>query len=557
MNLVNTPLLAQSGCSATALAALLAAQAKRGNFALADVKGCLGADPLGELAADGSLPVSLDRAYDEMATLLRWAKTHAPKLQVIGVSDQAYDDGGASALGGLAFTLATAVEYLRAMTARGLSVDEVAPRLRLSLSLGPNFFMEIAKLRAARRLWARVVESCGGSEESQKATIHCRTSAWNRSTYDAHVNLLRSTSEAFAGVVGGCDSMHVGFFDDAVRQPDEFSRRIARNTQLILRHESHFDKIVDPAGGSWYIESLTDRLAHEAWALFQEMERQGGMFRSLQDGFPQEQLAGTVEERLAAVRSRKDVFVGTNKYPNDAERPLEPRPIDYAALHKQRSEEIAAVKTTAGHSQVTDMLEVLKGTPQSRGGVMEVLIDAASQGATLGEITAALRCCDGESPKVTPVVRQRGPAVFEMIRQAVALHKAKTGESPRAFLAAVGSFAKLKPRMDFSTEFFHVVGFEVDNGKSFETAEQAVGEAAQSGAKVIVICATDDDYPELVPKMTPMAKQAVDDAIVVLAGYPRDHIDAFTRAGVDEFIHVRANTADILTNLLKGLGVLS
>lgn len=221
-----------------------------------------------------------------MAWLTAWAATHAPDLRTIQVELHPYHNGGASAVQDLAFALATGVEYLRAMQARGLDVDTVAPRMQFAFSLGSPFFIEIARLRAARMLWARVVAAFGGNARSQKLRLHGRTSAWTKTRADAYNNMLRATAEAFAGVMGGCDSLHVSPFDEAIGLPDEFSRRIARNVQIILQQECNFYRLVDPAGGSAAVETLTDEIAREAWALFQRIEAQGGMAAALAAGFP-------------------------------------------------------------------------------------------------------------------------------------------------------------------------------------------------------------------------------------------------------------------------------
>ena len=216
-------------------------------------------------------------------------------------------------------------------------MDDAAPRIRFAFSIGSNFFMEIARLRAARLLWAKIVQAFGGGEEAQKMSIHARTSAWNQTVYDPYVNLLRATTEAFSSAVGGCDSLHVSPFDELVRAPDEFSRRIARNTHTVLREESQVTRTVDPAGGSWYVETLTDAVGHKTWAIFQEIEKQGGMAKALAAGWPQAQVADTAAKRAANIAKRKDIFVGSNMYPNLKETRLEPTPVDARAVQAERA----------------------------------------------------------------------------------------------------------------------------------------------------------------------------------------------------------------------------
>ncbi|MDS4070628.1 MAG: acyl-CoA mutase large subunit family protein, partial [Candidatus Competibacter sp.] len=332
VDIENTPLFIQASTSALTFTALLAALARKQGKSLAKVRGAIGMDPLGQLARDGRLPRDLDGIYDVMAQLATWARANAPQLQTITVQGSPYHNGGASTTQELALALATAVDYVRAMQARGLGIDDIAPRIRFSLSIGSNFFMEIARLRAARLLWAKIVQAFGGNEASQKMSLHARTSAWNQTVYDPHVNLLRATTEAFSSAVGGCDSLHISPFDELLRVPDEFSRRVARNTHTVLREESHITKTIDPAGGSWYVENLTDSVGRKTWAIFQEVEKQGGMAKALEAGWPQAQIADTAAKRAANLAKRKDIFVGTNMYPNLKETRIEPAVVDAWAV---------------------------------------------------------------------------------------------------------------------------------------------------------------------------------------------------------------------------------
>ncbi len=273
VDLETTPIYIQASTSALTFAALLGALVTQQGKSLTELRGAIGMDPLGQLARDGHLPRDLAGIYDVMAQLTAWATSAAPRLQTITVQGHPYHNGGASTTQELAFALATAVEYIRTMQTHGLSIDDIAPRIRFSLSVGSNFFMEIARLRAARLLWAKIVKAFGGNDEAQKMSLHARTSTWNQTVYDPHVNLLRATTEAFSSAVGGCDSLHISPFDELLRVPDEFSRRIARNTHIVLREESQITRTVDPAGGSWYVETLTDSIGRKAWALFQDIEK--------------------------------------------------------------------------------------------------------------------------------------------------------------------------------------------------------------------------------------------------------------------------------------------
>jgi methylmalonyl-CoA mutase len=550
VDLETTPLFIQASTSALTFTALLAALVQQQGKSLAKVRGAIGMDPLGQLARDGRLPRDLDGVYDVMARLAVWAKTSAPQLRTITVQGSPYHNGGASTTQELAFALATAVDYVRAMQARGLGIDDIAPRIRFSLSIGTNFFMEIARLRAARLLWAKIVQAFGGNEESQKMSLHARTSAWNQTVYDPHVNLLRATTEAFSSAVGGCDSLHISPFDELLRVPDEFSRRVARNTHTVLREESHITRTVDPAGGSWYVENLTDSVGRKTWAIFQEVEQQGGMAKALEAGWPQAQTADTAAKRAANLAKRKDIFVGTNMYPNLKETRIEPAPVDAWAVQSERAAALKQHRAGADAGQKQAALDAL-----TQSGGVEAAIQAAGAGATLGEIAQAARANAKAGPTIDPIRAHRGAQAFEALRQAAESYIARTGQRPTVFLATMGPLTQHKGRADFSTAFLGVGGFETIYPSGFSTPDEAVDAALASGAKAVVICSTDATYPELVPPLVQKLKQAAPNLIVLLAGYPADHVPAFKAAGVDDFIHLAANCQSLLSTLQKKMGV--
>lgn len=551
VDLENTPLFIQASTSALTFTALLAALVKQQGKSLAKVRGAIGMDPLGQLARDGRLPRDLDGIYDVMAQLAAWAKANAPQLQTITVQGSPYHNGGASTTQELAFALATAVDYLRAMQARGLSIDDIAPRIRFSLSIGANFFMEIARLRAARLLWAKIVQAFGGSAESQKMSLHARTSSWNQTVYDPHVNLLRATTEAFSSAVGGCDSLHISPFDELLRVPDEFSRRVARNTHIVLREESHITRAVDPAGGSWYVENLTDSVGRKTWAIFQEIEKQGGMAQALAAGWPQARVADTATKRAANIARRKDIFVGTNMYPNLKETRIEPAPVDAWAIQTERATALKQHRASADAGRKQEAL----GRLAQGGTAVEAAIQAALAGATLGEIAQAARTSAKPGPTIDAIHAQRGAQAFEALRQAAETYVARIGQRPQVFLATMGPLTQHKARADFTTAFLGVGGFETIYPAGFNTPDEAADAALASGAKAVVICSTDPTYPEIVPPLVQKLKKANPDLIVLLAGYPADHVEAFKAAGVDDFIHLNANCQALLSTLQKQMGV--
>jgi methylmalonyl-CoA mutase len=553
VDLERTPVFVQAGASGIPMVSMILALVEKQSGSKEKLHGCVGADPLGELAREGRLPRAMSGAYDDMAQLTAWAGAHAPNLQTVLVRGHPYHDGGGSAVQELAFAIATGVEYLREMQARGVSVDQAAPRVLFAFSLGSNFFMEIAKLRAARVLWAKVIKEFRGDEDSQKMRIHARTSGWNKTLYDPNVNMLRSTTEAFSGVLGGCDSMHIGPMDEIARVPSDFTRRVARNAHTVLRDEAGLTRTVDPAGGSWYVENLTDSVARSAWDLFREVEKQGGMAKALQSGFVQEQVAGVSARRAKAYAQRRDVLVGTNMYANMADKPLEVSEIDHSALQQSRAADLKAYRDGADAQWRQSALEKL--AQAGAGNRVEAAVHAVMGGATLGDLCGALCANETMDPLIDPLKIQRGAQAFEKLRRRSEAFAQSTGALPKVFLANMGPIPQHKARADFSRGFLEVGAFDVIGNNGFETGDQAVVAALDSGAPVVVICSTDKTYPDLVPPLAKGIKDAKPETIVLLAGYPSDHIDAFKQAGVDDFIHVRANCYELLDNLQNRIGV--
>jgi len=548
-----TPLFIRTGASGLPLLAMVLAMLEKQSRSGAKLRGCIGSDPLGELAATGQLPRSLDGAYEDMVQLATWATTVAPELRTVMVCGHPYHDGGGSAVQELAFALATGVEYLRELQARGVTIDQAAPRLLFAFSLGSNLFMEIAKLRAVRLLWTKIVTAFGGGEEARKMRIHTRTSTWNKTLYDPNVNMLRATTEAFSGVLGGCDSLHIGPMDEIARVPTDFSRRVARNAHTVLREEAGLTQAIDPAGGSWYVEQLTDTVANKSWELFQAVERQGGMAEALCMGFPQEQVATVSDQRTKAYAQRRDIFVGTNMYPNPADDPLVPESPDHATLKQQRTKDLQAFRQRVNDDTRREALQQLAAASADKRLVTATT--AAAGGATLSDLYGTLTTGEKTESLSTPVATGRGSEPFEALRRRSETYAERTRVLPAVFLANMGPIPQHKARADFCRGFLEVGAFDVIGNDGFETVNQALEAALAFGAQAVVICSTDKTYPELVPPLAKGLKAAKPGIQVLVAGYPADHIEAFQAAGVDDFIHIRANCYELLAKLQNQMGV--
>jgi methylmalonyl-CoA mutase len=556
VDLAQVPLFIRSGASGMPVGALLVALARRRGLDPAQLRGCIEIDPLGVLAHEGQLPQSLSAAYREMGALTAWAVDRAPGLQTICVHSRPWHEAGAHAVQELAYTLATAMEYFRALHGQGMEAGVVAPRIRLALTVGSQFFVEVAKLRAMRGLWSRLVDVLGGDALAQRSTIHVRTNRFNKTVYDPYVNLLRTSVEAFAGVLGGGDSMQVGAFDEWVRPPSEFAQRLARNQQLVLRDECHLTQVVDPAGGSWLVEHLTAELASRAWTLFQEIEKQGGMAAAMRSGGPQREVAQVATGRVQRVNQRRESVIGVNQYVQVQEKPLEVPVTDPEAFHRRRVQQVTAARTAsddAAHRKVLERLTSVVG--QTGPGCFEACVAAVQAGATLGEITRAVRIQDQPDAPLTPVCITRAAWPLEALRARVDAHARRTGGRPSVFLAGMGPLKQHKARADFAQGFLAIAGIAAELKGGWASPEEAAAAALAAGATAICICSTDDTYPALVGPLVAAWRAGCPQGLVLLAGYPPDQVDAHRQAGVDAFVHLRADALEVLTMVVGKMGV--
>ncbi|MCG1022808.1 methylmalonyl-CoA mutase [Sutcliffiella horikoshii] len=457
-----------------------------------NLQGMIGADPVGELAATGRLSQPIEQYYDDMKSNIEWKVNNAPHLKTVWVQSNAYHNGGANAVQELAAVMATAVEYLQQLMNRGLTIDEASQEIAFTFPVGSDFFMELSKLRAARVLWTNIVEAFGGNDKAQKMTVHATTSMFTKSNLDPYVNMLRSTTEAFSAAIGGADSINV---DSYQQGNDNFSRRIARNTHYILKEESFLNKVVDPAAGSYYVENLTNQLADEAWKLFQELDKLGGIVEALRTNFLQDRIAEVKEKRLKDAQSRKKVLVGTNMYANLKEElnwQISTQPI--------KENEHAPVKVQA----------------------------------------------------IQPI---RLSGAFESLRYQAKMYQEKQGTPPKVTLINLGSLASHKPRTDFVSGFFQVGGLQPVVSPSFENAKEIVEwVSAQNITGYVCICGSDDTYEELLNAAV-MAVNSPNRKVLV-AGIPEaTRQKELQEIGVSDFIHMRSNCYKLLLEIHQEMGL--
>jgi len=546
------PLYLYAGESALPMLSLFAGALKASGQDLGKVRGIVGADPLGELAANGQNSKGIANLYEEMAKCAKWAVQEAAGLKTVFVRSDVYSRGGANDVQESAYTLAAAVAYLRAMLERGLTIEEAAGQIMFGFSMGANFFLQIAKLRALRPLWAQIVEAFGGSKEAQRMHIHARPALFFKTVYDPYVNMLRNTTEIFSGVVGGVDSFESSPFDEPIRKGDEFSRRIARNVQIILQEEFGLLQPIDPAGGSWAVETLTKQMKEKIWAEFQAIEEKGGMLAALQEGYPQTEIAAVLAARFKAAETRKDRIVGNNMYPNMTEKLLDPRPENVAENKEQRRAQVEEYLADMDEAFKQEKLAALK---DGGNNVVNLAIAAVQAGATIAEIAGALKT-GSVSEQAAAIVPHRWSERFEALRKLTEDYQAQHKDNVRIFLANMGPIPQHKARADFTTGFLQVGAFEVLTNNGFTTVDEAAQAAQESGADAVVICSTDATYPEIVPELAPKLHKVLPKATVFLAGAaPKDLQETYNQAGIDEYISVKANCYKILQLLQQKKGM--
>ncbi|OIP82322.1 MAG: methylmalonyl-CoA mutase small subunit [Porphyromonadaceae bacterium CG2_30_38_12] len=472
------------------LASILTDYFKSQNIDTSKLEGSINFDPMNRMLLSGKELSKEDIFVRAKATIQ--ASLDLPKYRVIGVNAITLSNAGAFDAQELGYALAWGNQYLSMMIEAGIEPSIAAKKIKFNFGVGGNYFMEIAKFRAAKLLWANVVDAyqpkclkdtCSHTVDgfckcAAKMYIHAETSTFNKTIFDANVNMLRTQTEAMSATLGGVNSLTVTPYDATYKTADEFSERIARNQQLLLKEECHFDKVADPAAGSYYIETLTNELAAQAWKLFLDVEDNGGFFDAITSGSAQKVIKSTASNRLKAVSSRREVLLGTNQFPN--------------------FNEVGAAKITF------------------------------AQAADCG-------CDHSGTEKLLPV---RGATEFEALRFATEA----AAKRPKAFMLTIGNLNMRLARAQFSCNFFACAGYEVIDNLGFKTVEEGVSAALEANANIIVLCSSDDEYAELAPAAYEVSKGK---AILVVAGAPAC-ADELRAIGIEHFVNVKSNVLETL-----------
>ncbi len=476
-----------------------------------------------------------------VADIIDYTAREMPKFNSISISGYHMQEAGATLVQELAFTLADGREYVRAAIAKGLSVDEFAGRLSFFFAIGMNFFMEAAKLRAARLLWTRIMEGFHPKKQSSlMLRTHCQTSGVSLQEQDPYNNIIRTAFEAMSAVLGGTQSLHTNSFDEAIALPTEFSSRIARNTQLILQHETGVTKVVDPLAGSYYVESLTAELADKAWALMEEVEALGGMTKAVADGLPKRLIEQAATRRQAAVDKGEEVIVGVNKYRLETEDDLDILDIDNAAVRTAQIRRIEETRKRRDTAEVTAALAALTAVARTgEGNILEAAVTAARARATVGEISDAMRVVFGDHSAVPEVVSdiygnayKDEPELATLSARLSGFSKS-TGRKPKIMVAKLGQDGHDRGAKIIASAFGDI-GFEVLAGPLFQTPEEAADMAISAKVHVIGMSSLAAGHKTLAPQLIEAlkAKGAADIVVVVGGVVPRQDYQFLLDHGV-------------------------
>nr|WP_062330834.1 methylmalonyl-CoA mutase [Herbidospora sakaeratensis] len=497
-----------------------------------------------------------------ISDIFEFTSQRMPKFNSISISGYHIQEAGATLDLELAYTLADGVEYLRAGTKAGLDVDAFAPRLSFFWCIGMNFFMEVAKLRAARLLWARLVRDFGATNpKSLSLRTHSQTSGWSLTAQDVYNNVARTCVEAMAATQGHTQSLHTNALDEALALPSDFSARIARNTQIVLQQESGTTRVIDPWGGSYYVERLTEELAQKAWAHIQEVEEAGGMARAIDLGLPKLRIEEAAARTQARIDSGRQPVIGVNKYRPEADEPIEVLKVDNSAVRDRQLAKLARLRAERDPAQVERALAALTEAAAGSGNLLALAVDAARAKATVGEISDALEKVFGRHEArirtISGVYRQEAGADMSRIdevREACAEFAEEEGRRPRILVAKMGQDGHDRGQKVIATGFADL-GFDVDVGPLFQTPEEVARQAVEADVHVVGVSSLAAGHLTLVPALKKaLEEHGAGDIMIVVGGViPPGDFDALRAAGADAIFPPGTVIADAALDLVAGL----
>ena len=502
-----------------------------------------------------------------VADIIEYAAQKMPKFNSISISGYHMQEAGANQALELAFTLADGAEYVKTAIAKGLDVDEFAPRLSFFWAVGMNFYLEIAKMRAARLLWTRIMQGHGAKNpKSLMLRTHSQTSGWSLTEQDPYNNIVRTTVEAMAAVFGGTQSLHTNSFDEAIALPTEFSSRIARNTQLIIQEETHITSVVDPWAGSYMMETLTQQMADAAWAIIEEVQAQGGMTKAVDSGWAKLKIEASAAQKQARIDAGKDVIVGVNKYRLAREDKLEIREVDNVKVREGQIARLKQLRAQRDGAKVQAALAALTECARTgQGNLLALSIEAVRLRATVGEVSDALEQVFGrhraDIQKVTGVYAAAYDSAegWDKLKAEIAAFGEQQGRRPRVMIAKLGQDGHDRGAKVVATAFADL-GFDVDIGPLFQTPEECARQAIENDVHAVGVSTLAAGHKTLVPAIIQALKaQGADDIIVFVGGViPAQDYDFLHAAGVKGIYGpgtpIPVSAKDVLEQIRKALG---
>ena len=496
-----------------------------------------------------------------VADIIAYASKQLPKFNSVSISGYHMLEAGATCTQELAYTLADGVEYVRAAIKKGLDIDSFAPRLSFFFGIGMNFFMEVAKLRAARLLWAELIEKefAPSNPQSLMLRTHCQTSGVSLTSQDPYNNIIRTTIEAMAAVLGGTQSLHTNSFDEALALPTPFSAQIARTTQLILKEESGLTNVIDPLAGSYYLESLTASLVNEARKLIEEAEELGGMTRAVQAGVPKLRIEESAAIRQARIDKKEETIVGVNKYISKNQDPVDIRLIDNQQVRDQQIKKIMSVKSKRDEKQCQTALDQLESAARKEtSNLLEIAVEAAKARATVGEISLALERVFGRhqavSQSISGVYRSEyeGDKNFMKIEEQISSFAKNFGRQPRILVAKLGQDGHDRGAKVIASAFADM-GFDVDIGPLFQTPEEVAKQAVENDVHIIGVSTQAAGHKTLVPMLIEALRNEKAENIVVVCGgiIPEKDIPDLKSQGVGAVFGPGTNVTEAAMAVIK------
>ncbi|QDC09001.1 methylmalonyl-CoA mutase [Oceanicola sp. D3] len=494
-----------------------------------------------------------------ISDIIEYTSNEMPKFNSISISGYHMQEAGANLVQELAYTLADGREYVRAAIEAGMDVDKFAGRLSFFFAIGMNFFMEIAKLRAARTLWHRIMTEFGAqSERSKMLRTHCQTSGVSLQEQDPYNNVIRTAYEAMSAVLGGTQSLHTNALDEAIALPTEFSARIARNTQLILQEETQVTRVVDPLAGSYYVESLTDELIEKAWALIEEVEEMGGMTKAVASGMPKLRIEESAARRQAMIDRGEEVIVGVNKYRKDKEDPIDILDVDNVKVRENQVARLERIRGSRDQAACDAALGELERRAREGGNLLEAAVEAARARASVGEISMAMEKVFGRHrAEVKTLAGVYGAAYdgdegFAAIQASVEAFAEEEGRRPRMLVVKMGQDGHDRGAKVIATAFADI-GFDVDVGPLFQTPEEAAQDAVDNDVHVVGISSQAAGHKTLAPKLVEALKAAGAEDIIVICGgvIPQQDYDFLYKSGVKAIFGPGTNIPTAAQDVLK------